>query len=204
MQPIWSAHTPDGQKADEVVSKLQKCVRRGREGDSVYLVKQLYFGQKQKRFGCDIWRKLLVYSVEDVGLADIIMPLRITDLERIAKRVASKDHNADLLMIVEAVMLLCRAPKSRAVDNAIHWFDNRPDYKPPTADELDRAVNDDQPEPEPMDDAIDKHTTRGKAMGRGMDHFLANGTKLENESDVAPFVPPAMPSPQAPGDEGTH
>jgi replication-associated recombination protein RarA len=191
MQPIWSARTPDGRKADEVISMLQKCVRRGLEGDALYLVKQLYHGRKQKMFGCDIWRHLLVYSVEDVGLADVTMVSRILDLERAAKRVVSKDHNADLLMIVEAVMILCRTEKSRAVDNAIHWFDDKPNYVPPTMEELGSAANEDQPSPAEMDDAIDKHTTRGRHMGRGDEHFFTNGTKLENESDVAPFQAPS-------------
>jgi hypothetical protein len=30
--------------------------------------------------------------------------------------------------------------------------------------------------------ALDKHTARGKRMGRGPEHFFANGIKLENTS----------------------
>jgi hypothetical protein len=193
MQPVWSGLTPDGMKADLVVSSLQKCIRRGLEGDAVYFVKQLYNGRKQRTFGCDIWRRLFIISVEDVGLADIIMPLRLVDLERVAKRVGTY-NDADLLPVVEAVLLLCRAPKSRVVDDGIHWFDKR-NYVPPTMEELDRYVNEAQPVPEPMDDAKDIHTTDGRSEGRtgdaGMEHFLLHGAKLENESAVAPFQAPA-------------
>lgn len=58
-------------------------------------------------------------------------------------------------------------------------------------EELDRAANEDQPAPAEMDDAIDKHTTLGRHMGRGGEHFFTMGTKLENESDVAPFQAPS-------------
>jgi replication-associated recombination protein RarA len=195
MNPYWSAKTPDGQRLDETVSKLQKCVRRGREADAIYLVKQLYFGRKQKLFGCDIWRKLHIYAAEEVGLADILLPMRLQDLERAADRVnAMGQHDgitqhADLMYVVMAVMILCRVKKSRAVDNAIHWFD-RNAYTPPTDEELEASVKEDQPIPEPMDDAIDRHTTRGRQMGRGDEHFYANGARLENESEVPDFQPP--------------
>jgi hypothetical protein len=140
MQPIWSAKTPDGTPADLAKSLLQKCIRRGREAYAVYFAKQLYLGKKREIFGCDIWRRLLIVSVEDIGPADILMPIRIADLERVALW-----NTFDLRRIVEAVVHLARSPKSRAVDDAIHWFDHpelgpdfiRPDYVPPTIDFLE-------------------------------------------------------------------
>ena len=308
MQPIWSATTPDEGKADVAVSSLQKCIRRGLEADAIYFAKQLYFGRKQRTFGCDIWRRLLIISVEDIGPADILMPIRITDLERVAlwntselrmiveavvhlarasksravdnaihwfdhpelgpdfirpdyvpptmdfrecirsgheadavylakqlygerqqlwrdlsacavgvwdammplrfedlERLAKRvdnhdpDHKPDLLMIVHAAMLLCRV---RSEDNTVRWFDKRLNYVPPTAEELDRYVNEDQPVPEPMDDAKDIHTTDGRSEGRtgivGMKHFLEHGAKLDNKSDVADFQAPVTVNPEKP------
>ena len=32
------------------------------------------------------------------------------------------------------------------------------------------------------DIAVDKHTARGKQMGRGSEHFIKEGCRLENES----------------------
>lgn len=197
MKPYWSAHTPDGTKLDYAVSMLQKCVRRGREKDAVYLIKQLYHGRKRKMFNCDIWRKLHIYAAEDVGLADILMPMRLADLERAADRIAvtgqhdGVTRNADLLYLIMAVMILCRVKKSRAAVNASHWFDKNP-YTPPTEEALDGAFDADQEKPSDpvlLDDANDMHTSEGRKMGRGMAHFEERGTLLENESDVAEMQP---------------
>jgi replication-associated recombination protein RarA len=126
MNPFWSAKTPDGTKLDLAVSMLQKCVRRGREADAIYLVKQLYHGGKQRLFACDIWRKLYIYAGEEVGLADILLPMRLQDLERSADRIAASGQqdgvtkDADLLYLIMAVMILCRVKKSRMTGNASH------------------------------------------------------------------------------------
>jgi hypothetical protein len=37
------------------------------------------------------------------------------------------------------------------------------------------------------DCALDKHTARGKRMGRGDEHFFAEGIKLENEVGEDPY-----------------
>ena len=37
------------------------------------------------------------------------------------------------------------------------------------------------------DYALDKHTYRGKKMGRGLDHFFAEGAKLENQTVEDPY-----------------
>jgi hypothetical protein len=67
------------------------------------------------------------------------------------------------LYITHAVLVLARSKKSRIVDHATMLaFDGLlaardvPDY------------------------ALDKHTTRGRAKGRGLKHFFEVGTKLEN------------------------
>ena len=37
------------------------------------------------------------------------------------------------------------------------------------------------------DCALDKHTARGKRMGRGAEHFFAEGIKLTNETGEDPY-----------------
>ena len=37
------------------------------------------------------------------------------------------------------------------------------------------------------DFALDKHTAAGKRLGRGAEHFFAEGIKLENESGEDPY-----------------
>lgn len=38
------------------------------------------------------------------------------------------------------------------------------------------------------DFALDKHTAKGKAMGRGIDYFFTEGNKLENEAFTNPYT----------------
>jgi len=66
---------------------------------------------------------------------------------------------------MHAVWLLATAPKSRIAD----WSS---------------MVRFSEPERRDVpDDALDKHTSRGRRMGRGTEHFFAEGTRL------ARFVP---------------
>jgi len=121
------------------------------------------------------------------------MPLRLTDLERCAERLAGNGQrdgvtkHADLLYYIMAVKILCRVKKSRGVNEAGHWFNKNLTYTPPTMEELERDLVEDQPKPSDpvlLDDSKDCHTSAGRQMGRGMDHFLERGAILENHSDV--------------------
>ncbi|MDB6019677.1 MAG: hypothetical protein JWR19_4166 [Pedosphaera sp.] len=40
-----------------------------------------------------------------------------------------------------------------------------------------------RPKREVLDVALDKHTKRGRAMGRGFKHFFDEAAKIENEND---------------------
>jgi hypothetical protein len=72
--------------------------------------------------------------------------------------------NAENMFIVHAVMILARAKKSRAVDNALVTnYLEQPEWR------------------EVPDVAIDKHTLRGKRMGRGFEHFISEGSVVTNE-----------------------
>jgi len=64
------------------------------------------------------------------------------------------------LQLVHAVLLLARARKSRIVDHALIAI---------SADETVREI---------PDVALDKHTKRGRAMGRGREHFWTDGSLL--------------------------
>jgi hypothetical protein len=92
------------------------------------------------------------------------------------------------------MLLVCRAKKSRAADNANVWFEQNQTYVPPTPEEIKHYESDDLPTPViPPDSKIyDKHTARGRKMGRGLEHFLKEAAVLKNESDVAPFQAPVV------------
>jgi hypothetical protein len=69
------------------------------------------------------------------------------------------------LCLVHAVLLLARAPKSRLVDVAQIV-----------------AFRDDQPRQIP-EFALDRHTRRGRRMGKGWDEFWTEGTRLHPHAE---------------------
>jgi hypothetical protein len=103
----------------EAFSTVQKDIRRcaapgdSYEREAIDFTKRLYF------FGWEIWKRLLIIASEDIGLADISVSKEVSRLWEVSKTVKDAKHS-DLLMLVEAVAICCRAKKSRAMDNAIN------------------------------------------------------------------------------------
>src|SRR5262249_38553758 len=110
----------------------------------------------------------------DVGPAEPNLPATIealyhnyTDL----KKKKDETHAPQRLMLVHAVILLAQARKNRIVDHAlIHHFGDHAKLK--------REI---------PDCALDKHTAAGRRLGRGAEHFFAEGIKLANESGEDPY-----------------
>jgi replication-associated recombination protein RarA len=168
-QSFFAQQTFNGHDLGEVVSALQKSIRRGLEEEALYWAAELDLSN----FGEHCWKRLRVISSEDVGLAEPniaanIHALYVTWSEfKKAKKPGAK-LNPDRMFLTHAVLLLCRAKKSRIVDNAMNLF-----WKGHT--EMQRDI---------PEWALDKHTLRGKRMGRSWDHFWDEGCKLVNESDL--------------------
>ena len=153
--------TTKDRQASEVISALQKCIRRGMTDDALYWAAEL----EESGFGAWMWKRIRIITSEDVGPAwpegpAVIEALHKTYLE--LKKRGDDKQRPWRLQIVHAVVLLCRAPKSRIVDWALihHWGGLAPDRDIP-------------------DVALDKHTARGKHLRRGWDHFFEEGTLLE-------------------------
>jgi replication-associated recombination protein RarA len=152
----------------EVSSAFQKCVRRGLEDEAMYWAVELH----ESGFGDYLWKRMKVIASEDVGLAEPLMVLQVKALwenwkeQRKDDKVTQKTSHR--LFVTQAVLLLCRAKKSRLIDhfNIYHFRSHS-------------TTNLEIP-----DFAFDKHTRRGKRIGRGIDHFFAEGAKLENLGDV--------------------
>jgi replication-associated recombination protein RarA len=100
--------------AFEVVSALQKCIRRGLEEDALYWAYELAESPNKNHYSW-LWARLKVSACEDVGPANPIMPLLIDVLWR-----NWKEKKAQRLWYTNAVFALVRSPKSRIVDNALN------------------------------------------------------------------------------------
>jgi hypothetical protein len=137
LKSFYCATTPHGWDVDVAESGAHKSMRRGDEGNGVYWIKQLYFANAEGRCHINVWKQIFVYSCEDIGLADLSVKTHVLDLykklkqhleelEEIGEICKDGACHSDLEMVVEAMMLCCRAEESRAVDDAIIYFNEHP------------------------------------------------------------------------------
>jgi hypothetical protein len=168
-KPSYCATTPDGWDVDVAKSAAHKFMRWGDEGNATYFIRQLYWTNEENRCSLDVWKQFHVYAAEDIGLADLTVKTHILELEQMAARVKGDENHSDQMMVILAMLICCRAEKSRATDNAIIWFKYKnPTYKAPTPEEVEAIAKTNQPKPViPKDSPIfDKHTKIGRQMGR--------------------------------------
>ena len=154
--------TKNGYLFFEVSSAFQKAVRRNEEESA------MYFGVELFNSGYDeyLWKRIKIISSEDIGLASPQMPILIAALYEnyTAIKKEKKAGKPERIFLVHAILQLCRAKKSRLVDYALmnYW-----------------RSHDKEKLPIP-DYALDQHTSKGKQMGRGVDHFFNEGAFLIN------------------------
>lgn len=168
MSPIRQLKTNKELDFFEVSSAFQKCVRRGMEDEAMYFAVELHESNYQEY----LWKRMRIIASEDIGLADPMCAVQIRTLYENWKQQFQDDKKSDKtshrLFVSQAVLILCRAPKSRLVDhfNIWHFRSHDTTYIPIP------------------DFAFDKHTKRGKKLGRGLHHFFDEGAKLENIGEV--------------------
>jgi hypothetical protein len=187
----WSVRkTARGFAADEVISALQKEIRRGNAENAVLLAHEMIATSKDlEEF---LWARLMVISVEDIGLGEPGAPALVNALFQMRSHLfgrahvpgrsassgtvdgagttaaphASSAHDQELLA-VHAIRYLCACRKDRSSDEMALWVR--------MAAERGEAV------PLIPDYALDKHTSAGKKMGRGLRHFMEEGAKVSPE-----------------------
>lgn len=164
---IQEIKTKNGYEFFEVSSAFQKCIRRGLEDDALFWAVELSISN----FNEYLWKRIRIISSEDIGLAEPNISSEIWSLYELYREQAKKKddkHFPERLFLVHAVIKLCRAKKSRHIDWQTVYafgchqsrFREIPDY------------------------AYDKHTKKGRKMGRGFAHFIEEGCKLEVHEPV--------------------
>ncbi len=129
--------TVNGYETSEVVSALQKMIRRGQEAEALYWASELMASGEDYR----MWRRLMVIAAEDIGLADPMAMQLVTACNSAAR--LSKEWNIPFL----AIMYMCRAAKNREADDAAYLYEQK------------RKEGWKLPIPSI---AVDQHTRRGK------------------------------------------
>lgn len=162
--PWTSVRTMHDLPADEVISALQKEIRRGNEENAALLAYEMVATSPELER--KLWDRLAVISIEDVGFGEVNAPVFIHALEELARHF---DYGAGdrQLFAIHAVRYLATRQKDRSSDEMLNW--------------LKHAVEQEGLRPTIPDYALDMHTRRGRTLGRGVSHFLNIGASVVPE-----------------------
>lgn len=164
IDPWTRVRTRHDVPADELISALQKEIRRGNvENAAVIAYEMVSTSPELER---KLWDRLMTISFEDVGLGEPNAPAVTDALERSTGRFAYGEGDRELAAI-HAVRYLATRVKERGSDELLTW--------------VRRGVEEGSVRPEIPDYAIDMHTARGAAQGRGPRHFYTDGARVAPE-----------------------
>ena len=161
--PWQNVLTLHGLPADELISGLQKCLRRGLAEKALLIAYEMFATSAE--FEDHLWSRLSVISVEDVGRGNIMMPVIVESLYRMHERI-SRPSGDRFLFAAHAIRLIAESPKDRTSDDMVNFA------------KLENQTRDKAPEI--PDFAIDMHTKRGWDLGRGYEHFMKEASHIEN------------------------
>jgi len=150
------------------VSALQKAIRRSQVKAAAYWTVELF----QSGYGTWLWSRMKTIASEDIGPAERNLPAQIETLHQWSERERKRGRGGGSMEAVHAAILLATAKKSRlACRMVISLGSNSHErYEIP-------------------DEALDKHTRRGRQMGRGIDHFLDEAARLiDPPEDVEAYL----------------
>ena len=160
--PWQDVRTIHNLAADEVISALQKEIRRSHAENAALLAYEMILTGPELEE--KLWSRLLVISVEDIGFGEPRAAILIKTLFDMHLQF-SKEEQDRYLFAIHAVRYLCGCEKDRSNDELLNLF-MQVDGKP-----------------EIPDYAIDMHTKKGKALGRGLRHFLEEGASVSPEKE---------------------
>ncbi len=164
--PWASVTTSTGLAADEVISTLQKSIRRGDVRNAVRCALDL--SATSPELDRYLWDRLHVIAVEDIGFGNPQAIVVIVALDTARQRYDAASHDRSLFAI-HAVRLLAESVKDRSNDELANV----------AIAELARGGRPDIP-----DHALDMHTRTGQQLGRGIEHFLTEGARVHPELET--------------------
>ncbi|WP_373899356.1 hypothetical protein ACER0A_001825 [Haloimpatiens sp. FM7315] len=158
--------TRNGLNADEVISGLQKSIRRALPEKACEFAYEMYITSPELEE--KMWRRLVTISVEDIGMGNPYAAILINSLNQMRKEYGYADGDRPIYFI-HAIRYLCSCEKDRSSDLlkniviksfAMGYVPEIPDF------------------------ALDKHTVRGAAMGRGSLHFLHEASVVTPQKKI--------------------
>jgi len=155
-----------GYAADELISALQKTIRRGDVRLAVLIGRELY--ESSAELEAVMWSRLSVISAEDAGDGSWQEPVVVNSLFEMHERL-DRSAGDRWLFAVHAIRFLAERTKDRTSDE---W-----------ANLAMHLVNASDRPFEIPEYALDVHTRRGQLAGRTVDEFWTDGSIVAGERD---------------------
>ncbi|MFK4149680.1 hypothetical protein [Streptomyces sp. NPDC004065] len=152
-----------GFQCDELISALQKYIRRGNLEEALLVAREMY--ETSPELETHLWNRLLVISMSDCNDGTFMQTLIVESLQRVGMRM-QRGTGERWGFLVQAVRYLVAIPKDETTDEICMWSRH--------------TMNKNLRGPVIPDYALDIHTEAGRKMGRGMAHFLTEGTVITN------------------------
>lgn len=149
--------TRHGHDAYEVVSALQKAIRRSDPDEAVYWAVEL----ATAGYGAWFFARARVIAVEDCSFEAVGLVADVHALGECWSNSKDRRNGGELLFVVRAALSLATAPRSRLVDWMVWHYRDRPARR------------------EVPDHALDMHTRRGRSLDRSVAHFVGEASRLE-------------------------
>lgn len=179
-------------RRDEVISLLQKAIRRSQKKEATWAAWELFRSGYTRRF----WRRMRIASLEDLAGGQDVQ-LKLYRLEMMSKHQYGHSGWLGRLCAINAAITACEARSSRECTYSNGWYERAAEERA-LADQEDREPEVEIPVTEDelhgygkYDVAVDKHTMWGRRMGRvgddGWVHFRITGERVgpEGETDLA-------------------
>jgi replication-associated recombination protein RarA len=159
--PYARMKSPRGIPVDQLVSVLQKEIRRSHVDNAVLAAYEMH--STSAEVAGHLWRRLRLIAVEDVGMGAPLAPVLLRELQ------ADYDTSGgtDWMQVVHAVRYLATAPKDRTSSE-------HADYARTMVEAGKLVVN-------VPDYALCVHTRAGQEMGRGLVQWWENGAQVRDE-----------------------
>jgi replication-associated recombination protein RarA len=162
--PWVDVKTIHGYPADQVISAIQKEIRRGKTENAALLAYEMAL--TSPALEDYLWQRLMVISVEDIGFGEPNAPVLINALYQMLCTF-DRGLGERKLFAIHAVRYLCGCQKDRSSDEMVMW--------------VKLATDRGEAEPNIPNYALDMHTAEGLSMGRGFRHFFEIGAQLNPE-----------------------
>lgn len=162
--PWQRTTTAHGLPADEIISALQKSMRRGMTENALLIGYEMYVTSPEMEEM--LWSRLCVIAVEDIGLGRPDAPVLAETLYTMRRRYTYPQHDR-FLFAAHLIRVLCASEKDRTSDDMANW--------------AKFATINGERTPQIPDFALDMHTRRGAEMGRDYRYFLLEASQVVPE-----------------------